>query len=84
VKHNLDRSGPFIGIGGLAVAAFLYGYSAIALPSFVRSVVLPLVWLALFVLGCRWFVRRPVAVAVLPVVAIVVWFAVVLALGARS
>ena len=84
MKHNLDRSGPFIGIGGLAVAAFLYGYSAIAFPSFVRSVVLPLAWLGLFVLGCRWFVRRPVAVVVLPVAAIVLWFAVILALGARS
>jgi hypothetical protein len=81
VRLNLGQSGPFIGIGGLAVAAFLYGYSAIALPSVVHSIVLPLVWLVLFVLACAWFVRRPVTVAVLPVVAIVLWFVVMLAAG---
>jgi hypothetical protein len=78
VKSNLEQSGPFIGVGGLAVALFLYGYSAIALPSFVNSVLLPLFWLALFVLSTRWFTRRPVHVIWLPVVAVVVWFAVML------
>jgi hypothetical protein len=78
VKHNLEQSGPFIGVGGLAVALFLYGYSAIALPSVVNSVLLPLLWLALFVLATRWFTRHPVRVVWLPVVAIVAWFAVML------
>ena len=81
MKHNLDQSGPFFGIGGLAVAAFLYGYSAIALPSVLHSIVLPLVWLVFFVLGCVWFTKRPVGVMVLPVVAVVVWFAVLVGLG---
>ena len=35
----------------MAVAAFLYGYAAIALPGSLHSVVLPLLWLALFVLA---------------------------------
>jgi hypothetical protein len=78
VKHNLEQSGPFIGVGGLAVALFLYGYSAIALPSIVNSVLLPLFWLLLFVLACAWFTRRPVQAVWLPVVAVVVWFAVML------
>ena len=39
---------------------------------------LPLVWLVLFVLACRWFTRRPTAVALLPVLAAVVWFAALL------
>lgn len=76
VKHNLEQSGPFLGIGGLAVAAFLYGYAAIALPSVVNSVVLPLFWLALFVVGCSWFSTHPYRVMTLPVLAVVVWFGV--------
>jgi hypothetical protein len=80
VKPNLEQSGPFIGVGGLAVALFLYGYSAIAAPSIVNTALLPLFWLALFVLATRWFTRRPVHVIWLPVVAIVVWFAVMLLL----
>jgi hypothetical protein len=78
VKNNLEQSGPFLGIGGLAVAAFLFGYSAIALPSIVNSVVLPLLWLALFVLAMAWFGTRPRATMWLPVVAIAAWFAVML------
>lgn len=82
MKSDLERSGPFIGIGGLAVAAFLYGYSALALPSVLHSVVLPLVWLGFFALGCAWFTRRPVAMVVLPGLAVAVWFAVLLGFGA--
>ena len=75
MKHNLDQSGPFLGIGGITVAAFLYGYAAIAVPSMLHSVVMPLIWLVFFVLACRWFTRRPVAIVALPVVAVVLWFA---------
>lgn len=78
MKNNFEQSGPFIAIGGLAVAAFLYGYSAIALPSWVNSLLMPLFWLLLFVLATRWFSSRPVRTIWLPVVAIGVWFAVML------
>ena len=78
VKQDLDKSGPFFAIGGLAVAFFLYAYAAIALPGWVNSLVLPLFWLALVVVAARWFTRRPKASTLLPVVAIVVWFAVML------
>jgi hypothetical protein len=81
VSLDLRQSGPFLGLGGLAVAAFLYGYSAIALPSLLHSLVMPLVWLVLLVLACVWFSRHPVRVLVLPVVALAVWFALMLALG---
>jgi hypothetical protein len=84
VRHDLEQSGPFIGIGGLAVAAFLYGYSAIVLPSLLHSVVLPIVWLALFGLGCAWFTRRPVGAVVLPVLAVAVWFGVIVGFGAHA
>ena len=78
MQRKRAEPGPFIAIGGLAVAAFLYGYSAIALPSVVHSVVLPLLWLLLFVLACAWFTSRPRLVVVLPVIAFVAWFAVLL------
>ena len=81
MQRNRAEPGPFIAIGGLAVAAFLYGYSAIALPSLVHSVVLPLLWLLLFGLACAWFTRRPRLVVVLPVIAFVAWFAVLLTAG---
>jgi hypothetical protein len=74
-RQDLERSGPFLGLGGIAVAAFLYGYTAVAFPGLVHSLVMPLVWLAFFALTCAWFTRRPVAVAAVPVVAVVVWFA---------
>lgn len=81
MRLDLPQAGPFLGLGGLAVAAFLYGYSAIALPSLLHSLVLPLVWLVLLVLACAWFSRHPLRVLALPVVALAVWFAAMLALG---
>jgi hypothetical protein len=78
MKQDFEKSGPFFAVGGLAVAFFLYAYVAIALPSIVNSLVLPLVWTVLFVLSLRWFTRRPKAAMALPVVAIALWFAVML------
>jgi hypothetical protein len=43
--------------------------------------VLPGIWLAFFVLACAWFTTRPYHVLVLPVVAIAVWFVVLLSGG---
>ena len=78
MQQDFDKSGPFFAVGGLAVALFLYAYVAIAMPSLVNTVVLPLVWLVLLVLSLRWFTRRPTAAMALPVVAVAVWFAVML------
>jgi len=78
VREDVARSGPFLSIGGLAVAFFLYAWSAIALPGWLNSLVLPAFWLVLVVVGARWFTRRPRASVLLPVVAVVVWFAVML------
>ena len=63
----------------MAVAFFLYGYSAFAVPSVLTVVVLPLLWVVLFVLACRWFIRRPRQVLALPVLAVALWFLVMLA-----
>jgi G:T-mismatch repair DNA endonuclease (very short patch repair protein) len=65
-------------MSGLTVGLFLYGYTAVALPGWVDSVLLPLAWLVFFVLGCAWFLRHPYRVLVLPVLAIALWFLVVL------
>ena len=65
-------------MSGIVVALFLYGYSAIALPSWTHSALMPLLWLALFVTGCAWFLRHPYSVLVLAVVANVAWFVLML------
>lgn len=78
MKTNLAQSGSWIGVGGMAVTLFLYGWSAVVLRDLISMVVLPLVWLVLFVLSCRWFMTRPYHVLMLPVVATVVWFAAML------
>ncbi|MEI5675636.1 MULTISPECIES: hypothetical protein [unclassified Nocardioides] len=71
---------PFVGMGGLVSVLFLYGASGLLAPWW-AVVLLLLVWLVLFVQACRWWTPRPRAVAVLPVVATVVWFAVILSGG---
>ncbi len=81
MRLNLDESGPFIGVGGLAVAAFLFGYSAIALPSWLHSLVMPLIWFVLFFLAVAWFTPRPRRVVWLPFVAVAVWFAMIIGFG---
>lgn len=84
MSPDVRRSGPFIAVGGLAVAAFLYGYTAIALPSVLHSLVLPAVWLVLFVLACRWFTTHPYRALSLPFLAVALWFVVMLGLGASA
>jgi hypothetical protein len=78
VKLELRRSGSWIGIASMVVTGFLYGYSAFAVRDLLTIVVLPLLWLVLMVLGCRWFLTYPYRVLVLPVVATVAWFAAML------
>ena len=80
-KQNLEQSGPFIGMAGLAVAFFLYAYAAIARPSWLHSALMPLAWLVFLALGAAWFTRHPYRVLVLPVLAIVLWFALMLGFG---
>lgn len=73
----------FAGMIGLAAVFFLIA----ATPTIVDApwwvvALLMLGWVGALVQGCRWFVRRPVAVLVLSVVLALGWFGVVLA-GAR-
>lgn len=78
MNMNLRQSGPFIGMAGMATTLFLYAYSAIVVHDLVTLVVLPLVWLVLFVLAVAWFSKYPYGVLALPFVAAVSWFAVML------
>ena len=77
MRPDLARSGSWIGMSGLAVAVFLYGYTAIVLPGLLFTLLMPALWLVLLVLGCRWFGCHPYRVLVLPVLALGIWFAVV-------
>lgn len=78
MKMNLSRSGPFIGVSGMASAFFLYAWSALVVRDVWTAVVLPLVWLVLLVLTIRWFTTHPYRALAMPVIAIVAWFAVLL------
>ncbi len=68
---------------GLAAALFLLAATptVVDAPWWVTALML-LVWALALVQGCRWFVSRPRAVLVLPVLLALGWYAVVLA-GAR-
>jgi hypothetical protein len=77
-RLDLRRSGPWIGMAGLVCVLWLYGASALVAPLWAVAVLVAL-WLVQFVLACRWFGRRPYAVLAMPVVALVVWLAVIFA-----
>ena len=74
---------PFAGLVGLACAAFLIGATplAVAAPWWAMSL-LVVMWLAALLLAITWFTTRPIAVALLPIVVVVVWVATLLG-GAR-
>ena len=67
---------PFVGMTGLAALLFLDGASVLFLPWWGVGL-LVLAWLALFVTGLRWFTRRPVATALLPLAGLLVWLVAV-------
>ena len=78
MKFDFRQSGAWIGMAGLVVTLFLYGYSALTIRGGWTVVVLPLVWVVLFVLGCRWFMKHPYRMLALPVISAAVWFTVIL------
>ena len=62
----------FAGMGGMAMLLFLdLGTFAVA-PWWVTALFL-VVWIALFVIACRWFIRHPPRLPVLPLAGFVVW-----------
>jgi hypothetical protein len=65
-------------MAGMAAALFLYAVSGLVAPWW-AVVALLLVWLVLFVVACLWWTPHPKRVPLLPVVAVVLWFAVITA-----
>jgi hypothetical protein len=67
----------FVGMVLLVCTTFLIFASARVYGA-VGTVVLALVWLVLFALGCRWFMPHPRRVVVVGLVALGAWLAAVL------
>lgn len=70
----------FVGMAGMVSVLFLYGASGLLAPPW-AVVMLLVVWLALFVLTCRWFVSHPGRTVWLTVAALLIWFAAISAGG---
>jgi hypothetical protein len=68
-------------MAAMAVIGVFYLSSGLVAPLW-AVVGLIIIWIALVVIGISWFRRHPLRVLVLPVVAVLIWFAV-LTLGER-
>lgn len=71
---------PFVGIGGLAALAFIYGASVLVLPGWLVAC-LCLFWVVLFLRALRTFTPRPRETALLPLIGFVVWIGCVAAVA---
>ena len=67
-----DVLGSFLGMAGMAAMLFIVLASGLVAP-WLAVAMMALAWLVLFVLGVRWFMRRPWWVAALPVVMALFW-----------
>ena len=73
----------FVGMALLACTPFLVFGAAPAYGA-LATIALAVVWLALFALGCRWFVAAPRRVVVVGVLAVLCWGAVALVANLRG
>lgn len=69
---------PFLAMMGMAGCFFLYASSGLLAPWY-AVVGLMLVWVVLFVIATRWWTPYPGRTLLLPLIAVVVWFVVLLA-----
>jgi hypothetical protein len=65
----------FLAMIGMAGCFFIYAASGLLAPWY-GVVVLMLVWVVLFVIATRWWTPYPKRTLLLPVLALVLWFAV--------
>lgn len=72
---------PFVGMIGIVSALFLYGASVLVAPWW-AVLVLVLVWLVVFALGCRWWTPHPRRLPFLALFAMLFWFCSLVAGGA--
>jgi hypothetical protein len=77
VRLDLQQSGSFIGMAGLAILLFMDLSAGTVLPAW-GVVLLVVIWLGLFVTACRWFMPYPVRVFWLPFGGVAFWFAFLL------
>jgi len=68
---------PFVAMMGMAGCFFLYAVSGLLAPWY-GVVFLLVIWLVLFVVACRWWTPHPKLMLVLPAIAVVIWFAVLI------
>jgi hypothetical protein len=66
---------PFLAMIGLAGCLFLYAVSGLLAPWYGVALLLA-IWVVLFVVATRWWTPHPRRTLLLPLVGIVVWFAV--------
>ena len=66
---------PFVAMMGMAGCFFLYAASGLLAPWW-GVVLLMLVWVALFLLATRWWTPHPQRTLLVPLIAVIVWFAV--------
>ena len=81
-RHNPNAVSPwpFVGMAGMACAFFLYAASGLLAPWW-GVVLLLLVWLALFVVACRWWTPHPGRLPFVALFSVVFWFLAVNAGG---
>jgi hypothetical protein len=70
----------FVGVAGMVAMFFPYAASGLVAPYWAVGVLLVL-WLAMFVVTCRWFMPYPKRTLVMPVVAFAVWIGLISAGG---
>ncbi len=75
---NATSPWPFVGMGGMACAFFLYAASGLVAPWWGVTALL-VVWLLLFLVATAWWTLHPTWVPWLAVGAVVFWFAAVTA-----
>jgi hypothetical protein len=66
---------PFVAMTGMAGCFFIYAASGRVAPWY-GVVFLMAIWVALFVVATRWWTPHPKRTLLLPLIAVVVWFAV--------
>ncbi len=68
---------PFIAMMGMAGTFFLYGASGLWAPWY-AVVLLLTIWVVLFFIATRWWTPHPKRTMWLPLIAVAIWFAVLI------
>lgn len=72
----LGYVGAGLAMAALLVIGFFYVSAGLVAPLW-AVILLVIIWVALVVVGIRWFRRHPLRVLALPLVAVIIWFGVI-------